>query len=121
MEFEEIDGNGYCADSNGNHDVAKIHYKKMPHEKAREICRMDDGCVAYSYSLDNMLRDNSIYNNVVIYSNNLCTDFCGNDYWQTDSNLITQTENNGQWDDGKCYVKRNYDYYLKKCITNPSK
>ena len=51
IEFEEIEGNGYCADSNGYHDVAKTHYKKMPHEKAREICRMDDGCVAYSYSL----------------------------------------------------------------------
>ena len=82
---------------------------------------MDDGCVAYSYSLDNMIRDNSIYNNAIIYSNNSCTDYCGNDYWQTDSNLITQTNNNGQWDDGKCYVKRNYDYYLKKCISNPAK
>lgn len=86
IEFEEIDGNGYCVDSNGNHDVAKFHYKKMPHEKARDICRMDDGCVAYSYSLDNMLRDNSIYNNAIIYSNNSCSDYCGNDDWQTDSN-----------------------------------
>ena len=118
MEFEEMEGNGYCADSNGNHDVAQTLYMSMPHEEARKICRLDDQCVGYSYSLNNLLRDDGIYHNVIMYTNSSCTTNCGNDAWQTNADLITQTINNGQWDDGKCYVKRDYYYYLDKCITN---
>ena len=117
-EFEEIEGNGFCLDSNGFKDVAKINYKKMTHEEAREICQNDDGCVAYAYSLDNMLRDNSNYVNAIIYSTTLCTNNCEEDSWQQNPDLITQTGNNGQWNDGKCYVKRSYDYYVNKCKVN---
>ena len=120
IEFEEIEGNGYCADSNGNHDVAKIFYMNMPHEDARKICQMDEQCVAYAYSMDNELNINGIYHNVVIHSNTSCTTNCGNDELQANSYLIKQTNSDGQWNGGKCYVKRSYDYYLNKCIINPT-
>ena len=89
----------------------------MTHEEAREICQNDDDCVAYAYSLDNMLRPGN-YNNVIIYSSTLCEKFCDVDIWQQNSDLITQTGNNYNWNDGKCYVKRSYDYNVNKCITN---
>ena len=119
LEFEEIEGNGFCADSSGNTDVSKLLFTKMSHEGARKICLTDEGCVGYSYSLNNRLRDNSKYNNAIIYTNTACTNWCSYDAWQKESNLILQTKNNGQWDDGHCYVKRSYDYYLNKCIINP--
>ena len=90
----------------------------MPYEEVRDICQNDDGCVAYAYSLDNMLRDNSNYVNAIIYSTTLCTNNCEEDSWQQNPDLITQTGNNGQWNDGKCYVKRSYDYYVNKCKVN---
>ena len=116
-EFEEIEGNGYCSDASGNHDVAKIHYKKMSHEEARGICRADNGCVAYAFSLSRLSLPNSI--DVIIYSDTLCTDWCTVTDWQANSDLITQTADNGSWNDGKCYVKRSYDHYFNKCISNP--
>ena len=88
----------------------------MSHEEAREICLADDGCIAYAFSLSRLSLSNSI--NVIIHSNTLCTEWCTVNDWQTNSDFITQTADNGSWNDGKCYVKRNYDHYFKKCVLN---
>ena len=50
FDYEELPGNGYCTDSSNADAVARIYYKLMPHERAREICSMDQKCVAYTYA-----------------------------------------------------------------------
>ena len=106
FEFEELDGNGYCNDVENGDTVARIYYRGMSHEKAREICELDDGCVAYTYSLDHM---NTNYDNVVLYSSQLCIHNCENTQWQDNPALIKQAGNVGNltnWMTAKCYKKR---------------
>ena len=90
----------------------------MSHEEAREICRLDDGCVAYTYSLDPYVaKDGAL--NVVLYSTTICTDDCGVTTWKEDPNLIIKAANipnYANWATAKCYVKRTADDIMQKCF-----
>ena len=117
IEFEEMDGNGYCTDSQRTDLVARKYYAGMSHEEAREICELDEGCVAYTYSLDTYVANNG--DNVVIYSNTVCSHDCGVTTWQDDPNSIKQASNDPgytRWVTSKCYVKRNNADYYTKCF-----
>ena len=86
----------------------------MSHEEARQICRNDEGCVAYTYAMDSMTNPN--VDNVIIYSTKLCTYNCDVTTWKDDLSLITQVNPSSHWNTAKCYLKRSHqDYYLDKC------
>ena len=109
FDYEELPGNGYCTDSNNADAVARIYYKLMPHERARNICSMDQKCVAYTYALDYVSDSGS--NNVVMYSSGTCTNDCSNTNWQDNPALIKQASNvhdYANWRTAKCYRKKVY-------------
>ena len=119
IEFEELDGNGICSNSGGSYQVARAMYIGMSHEEARKICSFDDGCVAYSYSLDNYVAKTGY--SAYLFTTTPCTSSCGVTSWQTDPSLIekaSNANNNANWVTGKCYVKRNAADIMQKCI-NP--
>ena len=119
IEFEELDGIGRCSNSGGFYQVARTNYKSMSHEEAREICRLDDGCVAYSYSLDNYVAKSGV--STIMFTTTHCNADCGDTSWHNDPSLIKKAsnpDNNPSWVTGKCYVKRNAADIMQKCI-NP--
>ena len=120
IEFEELEGNGICTESGGFSSAARIHYIGMSHEEARKICRFDDKCVAYAYSLDNYLA--KVGNSAILYTTTHCTDNCAVLSWLNDPNLIQKAsnpQNNPNWVTGKCYVKRNQAQMVDKCFAPP--
>ena len=119
IEFEELDGNGICSNAGGSYLVARAMYIGMSHEEAREICRFDDGCVAYSYSLDNYVTKAGY--STIMFTTTHCTKNCDVTSWHNDPSLIinaSNAHNNAKWVTGKCYVKRNQADIMKKCF-NP--
>ena len=118
FEFEEMDGNGYCTDAQRTDLVARKYLVGMSHKEARKICELDEGCVAYAYSLDSYLEKNGL-ENVVLYTNTICSHHCGVTTWQDDPNSIKQASNDPRsaiWTTGKCYVKKSSTDYYKKCF-----
>ena len=110
-------GNGYCSNVNGYDNVARRYYVGMSHEEARQICQLDEGCVAYTYSLDPYIAKESSLN-VVLYSTTLCTADCGITTWKDNPYLITQARNqvgSSNWNTAKCYIKRKYADFNAKC------
>ena len=100
-------GNGYCTDSNNGDTYARIYYRLMTHEEARKICKSDNSCVAYTYSLDYMNEPN--YDSTIIYSSKLCSHDCSKTEWQDNPFLIKQASNvndYANWRTAKCYRKR---------------
>ena len=100
-------GNGYCTDADNGDGYARMYHKRMSHEEARRICKNDNHCVAYTYSLDYMNDSNNV--NTIIYSSSLCTNDCSNTQWQDNPFLIKQASNihdHSNWRTAKCYRKK---------------
>lgn len=111
IEFEELDGNGICTTADGKYDVARRHYVVMSHEEAREICRFDDGCVAYSFSLQKYIAKSGT--STIMFTTTNCEFSCDNTAWKDDPSLIQKA--GPSWVTHKCYVKRNAVEMLTKC------
>jgi len=99
--FQQMPGNGWCVDSNGNEGTArKFVSGVMSQSTISSECASDIHCSAYSFSPTSQQG--------ILYTTTGCTHGCTNTAWQNDYSLITQASWGGgqtQWSDAICHRK----------------